>query len=73
MNQIKTKLDLISYINQGNKVKYLFFWGHQPNKDGSIDKSCFSQWYQASFQIDGVKYQTASLFLPSYNVRQFDI
>ena len=71
MNQIKTKLDLINYMNQGNKVKYLFFWGHQPNKDGSIDKSCFSQWYQASFQIEGVKYQTAEHYMMAEKARLF--
>ncbi|WP_366888779.1 hypothetical protein [uncultured Aquimarina sp.] len=30
-------------FNRGKSLKYLFFWGHTPNKDGSIGKSCFSQ------------------------------
>ncbi len=71
MNQIKTKLDLINYINEGNKAKYLFFWGHQPNKDGSIGKSCFSQWYEASFQIDGVNYLTAEHYMMAEKARLF--
>ena len=71
MNKISNKLDLINYINQGNKVKYLFFWGHQPNQDGSIGKSCFSQWYEASFQIDGVKYQTAEHYMMAEKARLF--
>ena len=29
---------------KGKKQKFLFFWGHQPSKDGSIIKTCFSQW-----------------------------
>ncbi|WP_394420645.1 hypothetical protein [Tenacibaculum mesophilum] len=40
--------------NNNENLKFLFFWGHQPNKDGSIGKSCFSQWWEASFEIDGV-------------------
>ena len=71
MKQIENKLDLIDYINQGNKPKYLFFWGHQPKKDGSIGKSCFSQWYKASFQIDGVKYPTAEHYMMAEKARLF--
>ncbi|MGK7953339.1 MAG: NADAR family protein [Xenococcaceae cyanobacterium] len=71
MNQIKTKLDLIDYINQGNNPKYLFFWGNQPNKDGSIGKSIFSQWYEASFQIDSVRYPTAEHYMMAEKARLF--
>ncbi len=35
--------------NAGEKLKFLFFWGHQPSKDGSISKSCFSQWWKSDF------------------------
>ena len=71
MNPIKSKQDLIDYINRGNKVKYLFFWGHQPNKDGAISKSCFSQWYEASFEIDSVKYKTAEHYMMAEKARLF--
>jgi ribA/ribD-fused uncharacterized protein len=36
-------------ISSGEPVEYLFFYGHTPPKDGSIDKSCLSQWYDAPF------------------------
>ena len=39
--------------------KFLFFWGHQPNKDGSISKTCFSQWWLSSFEVEGITYKTA--------------
>ncbi len=71
MNQIKTKLDLINYINQGNRPKYLFFWGHQPNKDGSVGKSCLSQWYEASFEIDEIQYKTAEHYMMAEKARLF--
>ena len=35
--------------NAGEKLKFLFFWGYQPSKDGSISKSCFSQWWKSDF------------------------
>lgn len=39
--------------------KFLFFWGHQPSKDTSITKTCFSQWWKSSFVVDGLEYKTA--------------
>jgi ribA/ribD-fused uncharacterized protein len=47
----------IQNINPNNK--FLFFWGHQPSKDGIITKTCFSQWWQSPFTVDGVEYKTA--------------
>lgn len=39
--------------------KFLFFWGHTPSKDGTITKTCFSQWWQSVFVVEGVEYKTA--------------
>ncbi|HGK6873257.1 TPA: DUF1768 domain-containing protein, partial [Pseudomonas aeruginosa] len=38
----------------GESFKYLYFWGHRPATDDKVGKSCFSQWYEASFKLDGV-------------------
>ncbi|MCS0633683.1 NADAR family protein [Telluria mixta] len=46
----------------GEALKYLFFWGHQPGKAG-ITSSCFSQWYEAPFVIDGQRYATAEHYM----------
>ena len=43
-------------FNSGKTQKFLFFWGHQPAKDGSITKSCFSQWWKSDFSENGEKY-----------------
>jgi len=69
---MKSKLDLINYINQENQVEYLFFWGHQPNQDGSINKSCLSQWYEARFKLDGIHYQTAEHYMMAEKARLFN-
>lgn len=50
---------LISQYNDGVKLKYLYFWGHTPNRDGSIGKSCFSQWWEQAFEVNGNVYPTA--------------
>lgn len=41
----------------------LFFWGHRPSKDGTIIKSCCSQWWVAPFEEDGVTYHTAEQYM----------
>ncbi|OTM55006.1 hypothetical protein CAS92_00630 [Acinetobacter baumannii] len=48
--------DLIQKIQQGHQFKYLYFWGHTPKKANLIDKSCFSQWFPAQFNVEGIEY-----------------
>lgn len=50
---------LTGLLASGEKVKYLLFWGHQPQRDGSIGAGCLSQWWPARFTIDGREFATA--------------
>ncbi len=64
ITQIKTKMKyslsiLKEKVEEGQQPKYLFFWGHQPNKDGSIGKGCLSQWWESPFTVEGETYLTA--------------
>ncbi len=72
IHEIRDKESLIEYIQQGNKVKYIFFWGHQPSRDGRITNTCFSQWYAASFQSDDIDYQTAEHYMMAEKARLFN-
>lgn len=58
--------------NKETPIKYLFFWGHQPSKDGSILKSCFSQWWLEDFEIDGEIYKSAEHYMMAEKARLFD-
>lgn len=58
-------------FKQGKNLKYLFFWGHQPSKDGSITKSCFSQWWICDFEIDGEKYHSAEQYMMAEKAKLF--
>ena len=71
MKRIRNTQDLIEAIDGGHDPKYLFFWGHQPAKDGSIGKSCFSQWFEAAFVVDGERYATAEHFMMAEKARLF--
>lgn len=59
---IRCNQALIEFIKQGGKPEYLYFWGHQKSKSG-ISKSCFSQWYPAVFEVDGLVFKTAEHYM----------
>ncbi|PHQ30458.1 NADAR family protein [Leeuwenhoekiella nanhaiensis] len=52
---------LIKRFDSGENLKFLFFWRHQ--KSDSVTKSCFSQWYEVSFEIEDVTYHNAEQFM----------
>ncbi|WP_445456461.1 NADAR family protein [Flavobacterium sp. HNIBRBA15423] len=60
----------IENINTENK--FLFFWGHQPSKDGTITKTCFSQWWKSSFTVEGIEYKTAEHWMMAKKALLFD-
>lgn len=53
---------LIEQLSQGKKFKYLFFWGHQKSCN-EVSKSCFSQWYDSPFKVNGIQYLTAEHYM----------
>ncbi|WP_152400881.1 NADAR family protein [Paenibacillus cellulositrophicus] len=63
--------ELRKAFRKGTKLKYVFFWGHQPAADGSITKSCFSQWWEAKFTVDGVEYVSAEHYMMAEKARLF--
>ncbi|WP_052721209.1 NADAR family protein [Actinoplanes rectilineatus] len=44
-------------------MKYLYFWGHQPEADGSAGAGCLSQWFPSSFTVDGVVFASAEHYM----------
>lgn len=63
--------ELRALANAGRRLKYLFFWGHQPQTDGSIGAGCLSQWWPAPFIVDGVRYGTAEHYMMIGKARLF--
>lgn len=58
--------------NTGRPVKYLLFWGHRPSKNGEITKSCFSQWWEVDFTINGISYKSAEHYMMAEKARLFE-
>ena len=55
-----------------HRIKYLFFWGHRPSKDGVVTKSCLSQWWLADFVVDGLTYRSAEHWMMAEKARLFN-
>lgn len=53
-------------------MKYLFFWGHRPQRDGSIGAGCLSQWWPAAFTVDGTEFRTAEHYMMWRKAMLFD-
>lgn len=49
----------------------IYFWGHQPNKDGTIGKSCLSQWWPCQFEKEEIKYSSAEQWMMAEKARAF--
>ena len=59
-------------MNSKQTEKYIFFWGHTEKKEGELTKSCLSQWYDCSFEIDGILYSTAEQYMMSQKALLFN-
>ncbi|MDJ0343003.1 NADAR family protein [Streptomyces sp. H10-C2] len=68
---IRSVEDLIEHTRGGRRVKYVHFWGHRPQCDGSVGAGCFSQWWPAPFTVDGVEYATAEHWMMAGKARLF--
>ncbi|MDA2806123.1 NADAR family protein [Nocardiopsis suaedae] len=66
-----TRGSLAEASARGERLRFLFFWGHAPARDGSIGKGCLSQWWPAGFDVDGEHYATAEHWMMAGKARLF--
>lgn len=66
------KYSVTMLLQDARPQKFLFFWGHQPSPDGSITKSCFSQWWEQAFAEDGITYKSAEHYMMSKKAALFN-
>ena len=63
--------ELRKAYNAGQRLKYLFFWGHTPKTPGAIDASCLSQWWPSGFVVDETRYSCAEQYMMAEKARFF--
>ncbi|SFG38740.1 hypothetical protein SAMN05518865_111183 [Duganella sp. CF458] len=68
---MRNVVELCEHIQHHGQPKMVLFWGHQPSRNGVITKTCFSQWFEAEFVIDRVRYPTAEHFMMAEKARLF--
>ena len=61
--RLRNAAELIHALRGGAAVEFLFFWGHQPRADGTVGKSCLSQWWPAAFTVDGRRFATVEHYM----------
>lgn len=66
-----TRKDLEAAVSAGRRFKYVFFWGHRKARSGEVTSSCFSQWYESPFEVDGNKYGSSEHFMMAAKARLF--
>jgi ribA/ribD-fused uncharacterized protein len=57
-------------VGRGASPEFLFFWGHTVT-DQPVGKHVLSQWWPASFCIDGQKYASAEHYMMAQKARLF--
>jgi ribA/ribD-fused uncharacterized protein len=55
--------ELLGLIRAGESAEYLMFWGHRAPDTGAVGRSCLSQWWPATFTVDGLAYPSAEHFM----------
>jgi len=53
------------------KLKFLFFWGHQKDRNHNVTSTCLSQWYIQNFEVNGIRYPSAEHFMMAEKARLF--
>ena len=69
LEEIRDRKNLITFLEQKGKVRYLLFWGHK--KTEKLTKSCLSQWWISPFTIDEVIYPSSEHFMMASKARLF--
>ena len=64
--------ELVRLTGSGARVKFLFFWGHRPQRDGSIGAGCLSQWWPVEFEADGERFASAEHYMMWRKALLFD-
>ncbi|MDB2685898.1 NADAR family protein [Mariniblastus sp.] len=71
MNYPKDREHLRQRWDSGERFHFYFFYGHKKPVSG-VDSSCFSQWFEAGFDVDGHRYPTAEHWMMAEKARLFN-
>lgn len=64
--------EAVAFESAGQSFKYVHFWGHSPEADGSAGRGCLSQWWPAPFTEDGRRFASAEHYMMAHKAWLFD-
>jgi ribA/ribD-fused uncharacterized protein len=67
----RSRDEAIAAERDGRRLRYLYFWGHRPNRDGSPGPGCLSQWWPVEFTEDGHVYASAEHYMMAHKAWLF--
>ncbi|WP_255950828.1 NADAR family protein [Streptomyces odontomachi] len=67
----RSREELAALVAAGAQPKWLMFWGHRPQRDGSVGPGALSQWWPSAFTVDGVRYASAEHWMMAGKARLF--
>jgi ribA/ribD-fused uncharacterized protein len=67
----RSREELAALVAAGARTKWLMFWGHRPQRDGSIGPGALSQWWPCRFVVDGEAYASAEHWMMAGKARLF--
>lgn len=65
------KYSVKHFMNLDDAHELLLFWGHHPKRDGTVTKSCLSQWWKSDFESYGVRYCCGEQYMMAQKARLF--
>jgi ribA/ribD-fused uncharacterized protein len=72
MKQHYDKNWLIEKFENGEDIKFIYFWGHTNKYKEKVGKFCFSQWFESPFQIDDIIYKTSEHWMMAQKALLFN-
>ncbi|WP_436531342.1 NADAR family protein [Actinoplanes sp. HUAS TT8] len=63
VTEVRSVAELVALTASGQPLKYVYFWGHTPSRDGGVSASCLSQWSPEGFTVDGRRFASAEHYM----------
>jgi len=63
---------LTEKFENGDSLKFLYFWGHTKKHDLDVGNFCFSQWFESPFTINGLTYRTTEHWMMAQKALLFN-
>ncbi|MEU8384271.1 NADAR family protein [Streptosporangium sp. NPDC048865] len=63
--------EAVAAERDGERLRYLFFWGHRPPRDGGVGAGCLSQWWEVTFTTEGHAFRSAEHYMMAHKAWLF--